>query len=85
MEMDMIFTDMTTQDRDVPSLTGLAHQFPCPQCYLTFQHMASILRNPYKMVLNLIDCMCNFAVFLARGSRPMSHPITTHNLLKLFA
>ena len=85
VKMDMILTDMTTQDRYAPRFAGLTNQIAGTLRYITCQYPVSVLPHPYQMVLNVIDRMRAFTVVLAHWIPPTSDYSKTPYVLKLFA
>jgi hypothetical protein len=87
MQVHMILADMTTQYRDISGLTRLPDQLPGMHGYLSRENMVSVLGNPDKVILHVIDSMWPLPVFFAHGSPPMgpSYHTATPVVLKLFA
>src|SRR5665647_1892451 len=61
--VNMIFTHNSAYDLDLKGLTGLADKFFHSKGYLAIQYLISILRHPYKMILNVENCMTSVTVF----------------------
>ena len=64
--MDMIFTDNTSQNMNLKTLAGLSHKFSYAQGEIAVQQLIAILGSPNKMVLYLEFCMTSLAVFHAK-------------------
>jgi len=84
MDMNMVFTDMTAQYRDISRFTGLSDQIPAPMRYVSYQNRIPILRHPDKMVLNVIDRM-RTSFILAHWIPPTNDYSKSIYALKLFA
>ena len=56
-QMAMIATDMPLQDRDFPTGADLPDQVARPLCRFAAQHLIAVLRDPYKVILNVVDRM----------------------------
>jgi len=48
----------------IPSPTYLAYKLSDPLGYLAAENMLAILRDPHKMVLQIVGCMARFAIML---------------------
>jgi hypothetical protein len=66
------------------SYTNLPGQLSSPQRNLPLQFVLLILDHLYEMILNIIDGMSAFAVFLAHGALPMSDHIIKPHWLEVF-
>ena len=61
--MHMILTDDALQYLYFKGFTRLPNQFPYSQPYVTFQHLITIFRYKYKMVLYLENRMTAVTIF----------------------
>jgi hypothetical protein len=61
----MILAHHTLYYPDLKSFTGLSHQLSNPFRHLAAQHLVSVFRYPYKVILNLKNRMTAVSVFHA--------------------
>jgi len=71
--MHMILTDHTFHDPNLKNLAGLPHQLPDSLGYSTRQHFVAVLRDPYKVVLNLKNRMAAVLPVFQRLLHPEAH------------
>jgi hypothetical protein len=70
--MDVIFAHNPFDYPNLKSFARFSHQLSDALRDIPFQYLVSILRYPYKVVLNLKNCMTSVSVFHAT-SPPMQH------------
>ena len=63
-EMHVILGNGTFDDIDLVALAYLSYQIPQPLRYLSVEHLLTVLRAPYQMVLDVIDRVRSFPVIL---------------------
>ena len=72
--MHMTLTHYALDYPDLKGFAGLSHQPPYSLRYLSAQYLVSVLRYPYKVVLNLKNRMTSVPVFHA------APPSVQHNI-----
>ncbi len=67
MQMNMIPANMTIKNCNIAGLTSLTDYLPGSKSHFSFQNMITIFRNPYEMILDIIDRVRPLAIFFAYG------------------
>jgi hypothetical protein len=62
--MDMISGNRTLDDFHVLGLAQLSYKVPEPLRYLSVEHLLTVFRDPYHIVLEVIDCVRSLTVIL---------------------
>ena len=66
-QMHMFLAYMPCYNRDIPTHTDLANQFPRPQRHFARQHGIAILSDPHKVVVDIIDRMRTTPIIAPQG------------------
>ena len=62
--MHMILGNGTFDDIDLVAFAQLSYEIPQPLRYLSVEHLLTVLRAPYQMVLDVIDRVRSLPVIL---------------------
>ena len=62
--MDMVFGDVTLENLDIHTFADLSDQIPQPLRCIANQNRLAIFRDPYQMVLDVIDRVGGLAIIL---------------------
>lgn len=62
--MDVVPGNITLDDLDIHRLADLTDQLPQPLRNSSAEHRLAIFRDPYQMILNVIDRMRGLAITL---------------------
>lgn len=62
-QVDVVFAHVTFQNLDVTAHAALSDEFPRPLRYLSPQHVVAVLRDPHKVVLDVIERVRPPAIF----------------------
>ncbi len=74
-DMHMIFTNYITLDMYLKTLTDLSDQLSDSKSNISSKNMIAILRNPDKMIFNLIFWMTSLTIFDAKKHTPTARKI----------
>ena len=62
--MDVVLGNMPLDDLNIHRLADLTNQLPQPRPHSFTEHRLAIFRDPYQMILDVIDRMRGLAVIL---------------------
>ena len=60
--MHMVFADAASDDFQSFRVTSLFEQFPQTVRDFSLQYLISVLRNPYKVILDVAHCVTSVSV-----------------------
>lgn len=61
-QVHMVKRNMPAQDVYIQRSARLPYQFSQPSSYLASQYRLAIFRDPYQMVLQIVDCVARFTI-----------------------